>query len=84
MSRQSSPNINNRSLNMSSTSINGGDLSTPRNKKQVQSTILKKNLNTTPRSQSVTTTRALLKNVKSSGYGQQIPAIATPGRSSRK
>jgi hypothetical protein len=79
MTRQSSANIN-----MSSTSTSG-DLSTPvRNKKQVQSTIVKNNINTPPRSHSVTTTRVLLKNVKSSGYGQQSPAFATPGRTFRK
>jgi hypothetical protein len=84
MTRQSSSNMNNRSLNISSTSTSG-DLSTPvRNKKQVQSTIVKKDINTPPRSQSVTTTRVLLKNVKSSGYGQQSPAFATPGRTFRK
>lgn len=70
-----------------------------RNKKQIQSSIAprsvsniaKKNVNTPPRSQSVTTTRILLKNVKSSGYGQQSPLAkqslstsVTLGRSFRK
>ncbi|UJR22680.1 hypothetical protein I4U23_025717 [Adineta vaga] len=63
-------------------------ISTPiGNRKQMQSTYIKKNLNTPPssRSQSVTTTRTLLKNVKSSGYGQQSsPAYATPRRLDRK
>ncbi len=54
------------------------------NKQRSISTIIKKNIDTPPRSQSVTTNRILLKNVKSSGYGQQSPTIATPKRSLRK
>ncbi|CAF3045256.1 unnamed protein product [Rotaria sp. Silwood2] len=87
ITQQSSSNINNCSLNTSYQSANG-DLLTPlRNKKQIQSTIVqrsvstivKKNVNTPPRSQSVTTTRILLKNVKSSGYGQyQSPSTKRP------
>jgi len=76
----------NRVTRRSSANIN---LSTPtRNKTQLiqqsVSTIIKKNINTPPRSQSVTSTRILLKDVKSSGYGQLLSAIATPKRSLRK
>ncbi|CAF1374270.1 unnamed protein product [Rotaria sordida] len=86
ITRRSSSNINNCSLNTSYKSVNDDVLTPLRNKKQIQSTIVqrsistiaaRKNLHTPPRSQSVTTTRILLKNVRSSGYGQQYQSPST-------
>lgn len=100
VSRRSSANVNNRSLNVSYKSAYGDTVSPSCNKKQIQSTLVqrsvstvtKNNVNTPPRSQSVTTMRTLLKNVKSSGYGQiqspttkrPLAAWATADRSFRK
>ncbi|CAF5063088.1 unnamed protein product [Rotaria sp. Silwood1] len=97
ITRQSSSNIHNCSLNTSYKSANGDILTPLRNKKQVQSTIIqrnistiaKKNIHTPLRSQSVTTSRILLKNIKSSGYGQyqspstkrSLSTFGTPERS---